>query len=319
VCRIFALSLLLFSSVSYAQGYPTKPIRLVVPLPAGSGGPDLVARLVASKTGELIGQPMVVDNRPGATGIIAAEYVARSAPDGYVLAFGTPNSHALSSLSGKAPYDPVRDFTPIITLTDSVFCLVVHPSLPVQTASDLIEYLKRNPGKISYGSNGTGGTFHLATELFKLAAAEPLDIVHVPYKGTSQVITDLGAGRLQMAFTSVTGALPVARTGKAKVLAVLGKERFPGLPDTPSILESVPAYQEPAGWFIVFGPGKLPQAITTRLNTEMNNALRSPEIRTKIEDGGLEIVGNTPQQSAERLRRTLEVYRNAMKAGFRFE
>jgi len=302
-----------------AQAYPAKVVRLVVPYPPGSSGPDLVSRLIAGKMSELIGQPMVVENRPGATGIIGSELVARSAPDGYTLAFGTPSSHVLSALTKKAPYDPVKDFTPIVTLSDSVFCLVVHPSVPVSSVKELIDHARRNPGKLAYGSNGMGGTFHLATEMLRLAVGGDLDMVHVPYKGTSQVMADLGSGRIQMAFTSVTGAVPIAKSGKLKILAVLDENRFAGLPDVPSILDMVPNYEKPAGWFIIFGPAGLPQSIVTKLNAEMIRALNAPEVRTKMEQSGLNVVGNTPQQSAALLQRTLDSYTKVMKAGFRFE
>jgi tripartite-type tricarboxylate transporter receptor subunit TctC len=312
------LALIAAPLAALAQGYPSKAIRLVLPYPAGAGGTDLVARQIANKTGESLGQAIIVDNRPGAVGIIGTEIVQRAAPDGYTLGFGTPSSHVLAVLSGKAPYDPIKDFTPIVTLTDSVFCLVVHPSVPVGSVKDLIAYVRQNPGKIAYGSNGQGGTFHLATEFFRLAVGGNLDMVHVPYKGTAQVMGDLASGQIQMAFTSVTGAVPFQRSGKLKILAVLEEERYSGLPDVPSILESVPDYDKPAGWFIIFGPAGLPQPIVTRLNAEMIKALKSPEIRGKVEQAGLMVVANTPQGSAARLKRTLDSYTKVMQAGFKF-
>jgi len=320
IARGFALFVLLAAPLAaLAQAYPTKPIRLVLPYPAGAGGTDLVARLIAGKTGESLGQPIVVDNRPGAVGIIGTEIVQRAAPDGYTLGFATPSSHVLAVLSGKAPYDPVKDFAPIVTLTDSVFCLVVHPSVPANSVKDLIGYIRQNPGKLAYGSNGQGGTFHLATELFRLAAGGNLDMVHVPYKGTAQVMGDLASGQIQMAFTSVTGAVPFQRSGKLRILAVLEEERYSGLPDVPSILDTLPSYDKPAGWFIIYGPAGLPQPIIARLNAEMIKAVKSPDIRGKLEQAGLMVVANTPQQSAARLKRTLDSYTKVMKAGFKFK
>ncbi|OFZ99640.1 MAG: hypothetical protein A3H35_06710, partial [Betaproteobacteria bacterium RIFCSPLOWO2_02_FULL_62_17] len=251
MANALALAVLLAPAALCAQDYPAKPIRLVLPYPAGAGGTDLVARLVAGKTGEYLGQTIVVENRPGATGIIGTEIVQRAAPDGYTLGFGTPSSHVLSVLSGKAPYDPIRDFTPIVTLTDSVFALVVHPTVPAHNVRDLIEYIRKNPRKIAFGSNGMGGTFHLATENFRIAAGGNLDIVHVPYKGTAQVMGDMASGQIQMAFTSVTGAVPFQKQDKLRILAVLEDERYPGLPDVPSIIETLPKYDKPAGWFII--------------------------------------------------------------------
>lgn len=301
-----------------AQAYPSKTLRLVLPYPAGAGGTDLVARLVANKMGESLGQAIVVDNRPGATGIIGTEIVQRAAPDGYTLGFGTPSSHVLSVLSGKAPYDPIKDFTPIVTLSDSLFALVVHPTVPAYSVKELIEFIRKNPGKVAYGSNGMGGTFHLATENFRTAVGGNLDLVHVPYKGTAQVMGDMASGQIHMAFTSVTGAMPFQKQNKLRILAVLEDERYPGLPDVPSIIETVPGYEKPAGWFIIFGPAGLPQPIVTRLNAEMVKAVRSPEVSGKIEAAGLMVVANTPQQSAARLKRTLDSYSNVMKAGFKF-
>jgi tripartite-type tricarboxylate transporter receptor subunit TctC len=273
---------------------------------------------VATKAGEYLGQTIVVDNRPGATGIIGTEMVQRAAPDGYTLGFGTPSTHVLSSLSGKAPYDPIKDFTPIVTLSDSVFALVVHPTVPANSVKELIEFVRRNPGKVAYGSNGMGGTFHLATENFRNAVGGSLDLIHVPYKGTAQVMNDMASGQIQMAFTSVTGAVPFQKQGKLKILAVLEDERYQGLPDVPSIIETVPNYDKPAAWFIIFGPAGLPQPIVQRLNMEMIKAVRSPDVRAKIEAAGLMIVASTPQQSAARLKRTLDSYASAMKAGFKF-
>jgi tripartite-type tricarboxylate transporter receptor subunit TctC len=315
---LLAAALLGAPLAALSQAYPSQTIRLVLPYPAGAGGTDLVARLVATKTSEYLGQTIVVDNRPGATGIIGTEMVQRAAPDGYTLGFGTPSSHVLSALSGKAPYDPIKDFTPIVTLSDSVFALVVHPTVPASSVKELIEFIRRNPGKVAYGSNGMGGTFHLATENFRNAVGGNVDLVHVPYKGTAQVMNDMASGQIQMAFTSVTGAVPFQKQGKLKILAVLEDERYSGLPDVPSILETVPSYEKPAGWFIIFGPAGLPQPIVQRLNAEMVKAVRSPDVRAKIEAAGLMIVANTPQQSAARLKRTLDSYGNAMKAGFKF-
>jgi tripartite-type tricarboxylate transporter receptor subunit TctC len=315
---LLAAALLGAPLAALSQAYPSQTIRLVLPYPAGAGGTDLVARLVATKTSEYLGQTIVVDNRPGATGIIGTEMVQRAAPDGYTLGFGTPSSHVLSALSGKAPYDPIKDFTPIVTLSDSVFALVVHPTVPASSVKELIEFIRRNPGKVAYGSNGMGGTFHLATENFRNAVGGNVDLVHVPYKGTAQVMNDMASGQIQMAFTSVTGAVPFQKQGKLRILAVLEDERYSGLPDVPSILETVPSYEKPAGWFIIFGPAGLPQPIVQRLNAEMVKAVRSPDVRAKIEAAGLMIVANTPQQSAARLKRTLDSYGNAMKAGFKF-
>jgi tripartite-type tricarboxylate transporter receptor subunit TctC len=313
-----ALAALAVPALLHAQAYPTKSIRLVLPYPAGAGGTDLAARLVANKTAESLGQTIVVDNRPGATGIIGTEIVQKAPADGYTLGFGTPSSHVLSVLSGKAPYDPVNDFTPIITLTDSVFALVVHPTVPAYSVKELIDFIRKNPGKIAYGSNGQGGTFHLATENFIRAAGGKMEVVHVPYKGTAQVMGDMASGQIQMAFTSVTGAVPFAKQNKLRILAVLEDERYPGLPDVPSIIDTVPSYDKPAAWFIIFGPAGLPQPIVQRLNTEMTKAVKSPDVAAKLEAQGLLIVAGTPQQSAARLKRTLDSYRAAMKAGFKF-
>jgi tripartite-type tricarboxylate transporter receptor subunit TctC len=304
----------MLSNVACAQGFPSKPIRLIVPYPAGGSGIDLVSRLAASKVSETIGQPMLVDNRPGGSGFIGTGAVARSGPDGYTLVFGTPSTHALPTLLHKSvPFDPIKDFTPVITLTDVVMGLVVHPSVPAANVKELIDYARRNPGKLAYGSNGQGSTFHLATEMFRVAVGG-LDIVHVPYKGNSEVAAALARGEVQMAMTGITSALGFVRAGKARALAVLESTRYSGLPDVPVIGDTVPGFRKPAGWYMILAPVGTPQPIVGRLNSEFAKAMADAEVRAKLDTSGLVPVANTPEQSAELQRQAFDVYRTAIQA-----
>ncbi len=296
----------------FSQAYPTRPIRMIVPFPPGPAL-DLVARLVTAKMGESLGQPIVVENRSGANGAIGSELVARAAPDGYTLLAATASTHVTAAFLVKnLPYDPQKDFTPIAASVEPVTCLVVNSSVPANSVNELIDHARRNPGKLSYGSSGVGSVFHMMGELFKQTTG--VDMVHVPYKGVVPAMSDVAAGQIPMTFIAVANAIPHMRTGKVRILATLEPGRYAGLPGVPSIVESVPNFHKPASWFGFFGPAGLPQPILARLNSEMVKALNSPDVRTKLEDVGYAIIGNTPEQFGALIKAGMQQYGGIIKA-----
>jgi len=278
-----------------APNYPDKPIRIVVPFPVG-GIADVFGREIGRKLTEAWGQPVVIDNRAGAGGNIGADIVAKSAPDGYTLVVGNIGTHAVNvSLFPAMPFDPVKDFTPIVHLMDAEGLLVVNPSVKATTVPELIALARAEPGKLSYASAGVGTTSHLAGELFKSMAK--VDIVHVPYKGNVPAITDLLGGQTSMIFATMPTVLPQVRAGKLRPLAVLGTTRSPAIPDVPTMAESVPGF-EVSNWIGLFGPAGMPPAIVARLNAEIQKIMRSPEIQKRLETEGAKFVPMTPEQFA---------------------
>ncbi len=273
--------------------YPNKPIRLVVPYPAG-GPTDFVGRAVAAKLTELLGQQVVVDNRPGAGTVIGSEMIARAAPDGYNLLFGTGGGTFLAPLIlPKVPYDPQKDFAPVAMLVMSPQVLVVHPAVGANSVKELIAVAKAKPGQLNFSSVGTGPSPHLGGELFKSLAG--VDIVHVPYKGTAPGMTDLIAGRVQLAFSSIPTVLTHVQAGKLKMLGTGGTKRSPALPDIPPIADTLPGF-ELVTWYAVFAPAGTAPAIVNRLNSEITAVLKDAAIHKRFGDQGLEPVVMTPQQ-----------------------
>jgi tripartite-type tricarboxylate transporter receptor subunit TctC len=280
-----------------AQTWPAaKPITIVVPVPPGPSI-DMIARLVAPKLGEALGQTVIVDNRGGANGTIGSNAVAQAAPDGYTLLAATPASHVTSvHLMKNLPFDPVKDFTPIIAAVEPVTALVVNAALPVNSVQELIAYAKANPGKLSYGSSGIGSVFHLTGELFNKTAG--VNITHVPYRGVAQPMQDVSAGHIQLLHISLSSARGALTSGKAKVLAILEPKRYARLPDVPSMSEIIPAFRKPSTWFGFFGPAKLPPEIVTRLNGELRKAIVAPDARAKLEGSDLTIIAGSPAEFA---------------------
>jgi tripartite-type tricarboxylate transporter receptor subunit TctC len=282
-------------AAAQAPTYPDKPIRIVVPFPVG-GVADTFGREIGRKLTEAWGQPVVVDNRTGAGGNIGADIVAKSAPDGYTLVIGNIGTHAVNvSLLPVMPFDPIKDFTPIVHVLDAEGLLVVNPSIKATTVPELIALARAQPGTLSYGSAGVGTTSHLAGELFK--SMTKVDIVHVPYKGNVPAITDLLGGQTSMIFATMPTVLPHARAGKLRPLAVLGTARSPALPDVPTVAESVPGF-EVSNWIGLFGPAGMPPAIVARLNVEVQKIMRSPEIQKRLETEGAKFIPMTPDQFA---------------------
>ena len=283
--------MLLEPAVARSQGYPARPIRFIVPIAAGSG-PDLTARLLAPDLARQMGQQVVVDNRPGASSVIGMELVARSAPDGYTIGYGPATILAVvPSLLGKMPYDTDRDLQMVVHLGDTPNLLVVSTSLPVKSVRELIDYAKANPGKLSYGSPGIGTSQHLSGELFKKMTGT--QIVHVPYKGVQEAITDVIGARVQLAFPNVAPVLPHVKAGRVRGLAVTSPKRSVVIPELPTIAEAgVPGY-ELTTWAGVVVPAGVPKAIVARLNAEFNKALAGPAFREKYLAQGNEPVGGT--------------------------
>jgi tripartite-type tricarboxylate transporter receptor subunit TctC len=290
-----------------SQTWPSaKPITLVVPFPPGPEL-DLMARLVGGKLGSALGQTVVVENRVGANGTIAANMIARAAPDGYTLLVTTASTHVTAvHLMKNLPYDPVRDFTPIIAAVEPVTCLAVNAALPVNSVEELIDYARRRPGELSYGSSGVGSVFHLMGELFNETAGVKID--HVPYRGVAPAMQDVAGGHIQMTFISVSNALGPMQEGRVKILAVLEPARFGKLANIRSMTEIVPAFRKPSSWFGVFGPPGLPAPIVARLNGEFDKALKGGDVQPTLAENGLAVIGGGPAQFAALIRDGIERY-----------
>ena len=279
-----------------AQAYPARPIRIVVPFPPGSGA-DIIARTVGVKLTEKWRQQALVDSRPGASGIIAAEIVARSAPDGYTLMVGTSSSHAINmSLYSRLPYDAVRDFAPVSLIARVPLMVAVHPSVPAKSIKELIALAKKQPGQLNFGSAGTGTTTHLSGELFKTMAG--VNIVHIPYRGSPQALTDAVSGQVSMVFAPTLTALPQVQAGRLKALAVTTAARSSTVPEVPTVAESgVPGY-EATLWYGLFAPGAAPREIVVQLSNEVVAILRLDDVRESLKKQGAEPAGNSPEEFA---------------------
>jgi tripartite-type tricarboxylate transporter receptor subunit TctC len=287
------IAVLPLAASAQGESYPSKPIRIVVPLTAG-GPTDILARIVAEPLGKRLHQSVVVDNKPGAGGNIGADAVAKSAPDGYTLFLGTSGPLSINqSLYGNLSFDPSKDFTPIIALASAPFVVAVNPKLPAKTLPELIAYAKQNPGKLNAGSV-TGAAAHLATELFKSEAR--IEMAHIPYKGAAPATNDLIAGQLDVSFASTPGVLPQIRAGKLRALAVTSAARLPQLPEVPTVAEAGLKGYEASVWYGLVAPAKTPKAIIERLNRELTAILNDPQIREQMTRGDFTPTGSTPEQ-----------------------
>ena len=292
------------SALAQAQTFPSKPIRIVVPNPPG-GSLDIMARLVAQRTTETFGSPVLVENQPGGDGVIGSERVARSAPDGHTLVVGNASSHTANFyLMKNLPYHPINDFTMVAGGVESITCLVVNPSLPVNSAKELIDYARANPGKLTYSATGASGAYTISTEAFKKMGGA--DILHVTYKGLAPAMTAVLSGEVNLTLTSYTVALPQIKAGKVRVIGVAEAKRYSGLPGVPTLGETVPGYKGNSIWNGFMGPANMPAAIVNRLNAEIVKALNHPDTKAKLE--GTDLIGGTPQEFATYVKNEIEAF-----------
>jgi tripartite-type tricarboxylate transporter receptor subunit TctC len=276
-----------------AQGYPTKSIRLVAPSTPGDA-PDVIARLVAERLSAALGQQVVVENRPGAGGVVGSEIVAKSAPDGYTLIMGNAGSHGINAaVYSKLPYDILKDFAPVSQIAVAPNIFVVNPGLPVTTIPEFIAYAKARPGQLSYASGGNGSSSHMSMELLKSMAG--IDVVHVPYKGSTPALTDVISGQDAVMSVNMPPAVPHVKSGRLRALAVTTRSRTPSMPDLPTVAESLPGY-ETVAWFGVLAPAGTPKDVVNRLSMEIAKIARSPDMRERLEGMGAEPVGGTPEE-----------------------
>ena len=294
-----------------AQTYPVKPVRLVTEFIPGSGG-DAFLRLVMGPMGASLGQPIVIDNRPGAGGLVAAETVVQAAPDGYTLLGSSPNVHTIRPfLSRVNPIDTLKDLTPITDLAEPVLAIVAHPSLPANNLRELIDYARKNPGKVSYGTSGIGSSLHLDGEQIQMLTG--IKLVHVPYKALQQALGDVVTGQLPITFTLAGQAAGHVKAGKLKALAVVGSRRFHAWPDVAPVAEAVPSFEPPAAWTALFGPAGLPGPITQRIYADAMKALGDPKVKAKLTALGFDIHGQKPEQFTAHIRRQRELIGNIVK------
>jgi tripartite-type tricarboxylate transporter receptor subunit TctC len=293
-----ALCLALATSASVAQGYPNKAVKMVVPFPP-AGATDVVARFVAQKLGERWGQSVVVDNRPGAGGSIGSDLAAKSTPDGYTLLMATSSTHSIGPSLSKLPYDPIRDFAPVIHVANVPNVLVVSPTLPVKNIKELIALAKSKPGQLNFASSGNGTIVHLNAELFKMLAG--IDVQHIPYKGTALSIPDLANGQIAMLFDSLASVMPHIKSNRARPIALNGRTRSPLLPDVPTFAEAgMPAF-DTYTWFGLFAPAGTPKEIVAKVHDDVLAALQAPDLLEKFASVGAEPVGGTQEQFTARI------------------
>jgi tripartite-type tricarboxylate transporter receptor subunit TctC len=290
---VLGAALCIWTPPAAAQAYPSKTIRIICAFPVG-GIADLYARIVGQRVAESWGQPVVVENRAGAGGTIAAETVAKSPPDGYTLVMGAVGTHAVNvSLFAKLPYDPVKDFAAVALVLEAEGLLVVHPSVPASNVAELIALVRAKPGALSFASAGMGTASHLAGELFKTMAK--IEMTHVPYKGNVPAITDLLAGQTSLLFATMPTVLPHARAGKLRALATIGSSRAAATPELPTVGEALAGF-EVNNWIGLFAPAGTPAEIVQRWNAEIMRTMRSPDIQARLPSEGARFVPNTPEQ-----------------------
>jgi len=306
-----ALALPLAGGSAMAQSWPDKPIRIVVGFAPG-GFTDVLGRLIGQKLSERLGQPVVVENKPGAAGTLGADFVAKANPDGYTLLLAHSNSNSVApSLYPKLPYNVLNDFTPIIPVASTPLLLTVHPSLAARNVQEFVALAKNKPGGLSYASSGGGSAQHLAAERFQLSTGTKM--THVPYKGSGQAIIDLLSGQVDLNFESPPNVMTHAKAGKLRLLAITSDKRSPLLPDVPTMAEAGVRNAEMLQWFAVMGPAKMPADVTKRLNTEIGAILKSPDVVEKIASQGGEIMGGSTEDFAKFLARDTAEFAKLVK------
>jgi len=299
-----------FAQTGGASRFPQTAIRVIVPYPA-SGPVDLTTRTIAPRMSEALGQPFVIDNRPGGSTIIGTELVARAPADGHTLLMVTSTISINPSVQKKLPYDTVRDLVPVTLVVSTPFSLVTHPALPVRTTAELVKLAKARPGQLMYPSSGIGSANHLAVALLSLTAG--IETTHVPYKGTAQGLTDLLAGHVQFALNNPLGTLPQVKQGKLRLLAITGRKRLAVVPEVPTVAESgVPGY-EAGNWHAMFAPGGTPADVVARLRTEVVAALAVPDVKAQFTNGGAELGGMTPEAFGLYLKGEIAKWAKAVK------
>jgi tripartite-type tricarboxylate transporter receptor subunit TctC len=287
------------AGLAHGQSYPNKPIRIIVPFPPGNTM-DIMSRLIGPKMAERLGQQMVVENRPGASGMLGLDFVAKSAPDGYTIGAGQGGNLAvLPHTSRQIPYDALKDFVPIAVSTTNYLGIVANPGAPFKTIGEMVAYAKANPGKLTVATNGEGGFPHLAFEHLRTMAG--ISYTHVPYKGSAAITTDVMGGQVQAAIDGITGLAPHVKSGRLKLLAVTNKTRVALWPDTPAASEDVPGYDS-GGWFGFVAPAGTPRDIVLKLNDEINRAMSSPDVSEKLVTAGLLVVTESPEFFSNLLR-----------------
>jgi tripartite-type tricarboxylate transporter receptor subunit TctC len=308
--KLIALALVMTAGAASAQTYPTKAVRLVVPFLAG-GSTDIVGRTVAQKLSEMWGQQAFVDNRPGGGTTIGTEMVAKAAPDGYTLLV-TPAPFTINpSLLTKLPYDALTDFTPITLINTTPLVMVVNPGVPAKNVKELIALAKAKPGKLNFGSSGTGGSNHLAGELFDAMAG--VKMVHIPYKGNAGALTDIVGGHLDVVYNGITSAVALIRGGKLRALAVTSLQRSAALPDVPTLDESGLKGFEAVAWNGLTAPAKTPRDVIMKINADVIKIVNSPELKERLKADGSDPVGNSPEQYAAFLRNEIAKWAKVIK------
>jgi tripartite-type tricarboxylate transporter receptor subunit TctC len=291
---------ILLSPASRAQSWPAHPVKMVIPFPAG-GPTDVMTRLLSDRLGQALGQPVVVENKPGAGGTIGADFVAKSTPDGYTLLMATGSTHSVAPYVSKVPYDPQKDFTPIVYVGYATNVLLVSPRLGVSNVRELVALAKKEPGKLNYATSGIGSVAHVTSEMF--ASLAGIKLTHVPYKGTQLSIPDMMSGQVAMLFDNVMTAKPHIESGRLKGIAISSTHRSSLLPDVPTVDESgIPGFDS-TNWFGIFGPAGLPPRIVERVNGEMNRILRDPAVKERFVQLGFEVTGGTPADFAQVVQR----------------
>jgi len=308
---IALLSLAFIAWPAPAQQYPARPIRILIPFTAGSAA-DIIARAMEPTLRAKLGQSLVIDNRGGAGGNIAAELTAKSAPDGYTIMMGTIGTHAINySLYSKLPFHPIRDFTPIALVGESPNALVINPRVPANSIKELIALAKARPGGLNYGSSGAGTTVHLSGELF--SSMSGIKMVHVPFKGATEALTALLGGQLDLMFASLSSSISLIKTGRLKAFAVTGAQRSPSIPELPTMAEAaLPGYAA-AAWFGIVGPAGIPQPIVTVLNNTALAALNTQEVKDRLFASGVEVRTSTPEEFARLIESEIQKWAKVVK------
>lgn len=311
-CLLFALCSIAAGPAQAQQDYPNHPIRLVVPF-APAGVTDTSARVLADKLSRVTGQQVLVDNRPGASGNIGTQQVANSAPDGYTLLLAFDGTMVINPfVFPKIPFDTLRDFAPVTKMGDAALLLVVHPSVPAKNLAELVAYSKANPGKLSFGHSGTGGTTHVAGELLKQRTG--LDMQNIPYKSGGQAVADCIGGQVPIVYSAVAGAQAYIKSGRLNAIGISTPKRLASLPNVPTFIEQGVAGFDVASWVGIMVPVKTPRAIVDKLNRDLVTALKDPEVAARYETLGIDIVANSPEQFTEQIKADLARWSRVVEA-----